>query len=86
MSALLHSATMVAAGVFLFARFHPLFMAAPATLEIVLLIASITAFLAATMAVVVLDMKRVLAFSSISQLGYMLMASPRAGSSPGCST
>jgi NADH-quinone oxidoreductase subunit L len=72
-SALLHSATMVAAGVFLFARFHPLFMAAPATLEIVLLIASITAFLAATMAVVVLDMKRVLAFSSISQLGYMLM-------------
>jgi NADH-quinone oxidoreductase subunit L len=72
-SALLHSATMVAAGVFLFARFHPLFMAAPGTLEIVLVIAGFTAFLAASMAMVAQDMKRVFAFSSISQLGYMLM-------------
>jgi NADH-quinone oxidoreductase subunit L len=64
---------MVAAGVFLFARFHPLFMAAPGTLEIVLVIAGFTAFLAASMAMVAQDMKRVFAFSSISQLGYMLM-------------
>ena len=72
-SALLHSATMVAAGVFLFARFHPVFMAAPSTLEIVLIIAAFTAVLSSTMAMVAQDMKRVLAFSSISQLGYMLM-------------
>ena len=71
--ALLHSATMVAAGVFLFARFHPVFMAAPGTLEIVIIIAAFTAVLSSTMAMVAQDMKRVLAFSSISQLGYMLM-------------
>ncbi|MEC9073365.1 MAG: proton-conducting transporter membrane subunit, partial [Myxococcota bacterium] len=72
-SALLHSATMVAAGVFLFARFHPVFMAAPTTLEVVIVIAAFTAVLSSTMAMVSMDMKRVLAFSSISQLGYMLM-------------
>ncbi|GMV38695.1 MAG: NADH dehydrogenase subunit L [Myxococcales bacterium] len=72
-SALLHSATMVAAGVFLFARFHPLFMAAPGTLDVVLVIATFTAIMSSTMATVALDMKRVLAFSSISQLGFMLM-------------
>ena len=73
-SALLHSATMVAAGVFLFARFHPLFMGAPDTLTVVLAIATFTAVMSATMATVAQDMKRVFAFSSISQLGYMLMA------------
>ncbi len=73
-SALLHSATMVAAGVFLFARFHELFMDAPATLTFVLSIATFTAILASTMAVAAKDMKRILAFSSISQLGFMLMA------------
>ena len=73
-SALLHSATMVAAGVFLFARFHELFMDAPATLMFALSIATFTTILAATMAVVAKDMKRILAFSSISQLGFMLMA------------
>ncbi len=72
-SALLHSATMVAAGVFLFARFHPLFMAAPNVLEIVLAIATFTAILASTMAMAATDIKKVLAYSSISQLGYMLM-------------
>lgn len=72
-SALLHSATMVAAGVFLFARFHPLFLAAPGTLEVVLIVASFTVLMSSTMAMVALDMKRVLAFSSISQLGFMLM-------------
>ena len=72
-SALLHSATMVAAGVFLFARFHELFMDAPATRMAALTIATFTAILASTMAVAAKDMKRILAFSSISQLGFMLM-------------
>lgn len=72
-SALLHSATMVAAGVFLFARFHDLFMQAPLTLNIALGIAAFTAVLSSTMAMVAKDMKRVLAYSSISQLGFMLM-------------
>ncbi len=72
-SALLHSATMVAAGVFLFARFHELFMDAPTTLSWALGIATFTAILASTMAMVAWDMKKVLAYSSISQLGFMLM-------------
>lgn len=72
-SALLHSATMVAAGVFLFARFHPLFMASPTTLNVVLSIATFTAVFSSTMAMVAQDMKRVLAYSSISQLSFMLI-------------
>ncbi len=72
-SALLHSATMVAAGVFLFARFHPLFMASPTVLAWVVGIATFTAVLASTMAMVAYDIKKVLAYSSISQLGFMLM-------------
>lgn len=73
-SALLHSATMVAAGVFLMARLHPLFMADDAVRTIILCIAAFTALLAATMAMVDDDIKKVLAYSSISQLGFMLMA------------
>jgi len=72
-SALLHSATMVAAGVFLVARLHPLFMAAPVVMEWLLWTAVITAIATATMAMVANDIKRVLAYSSISQLGYMFM-------------
>jgi NADH-quinone oxidoreductase subunit L len=72
-SALLHSATMVAAGVFLFARFHPLFLASPTTIDVVLSIATFTAVFSSTMAMVALDMKRVLAYSSISQLSFMLI-------------
>ncbi len=72
-SALLHSATMVAAGVYLMARLHPLFMGSETTLGVILVVASITALLAATMAMVATDIKRVLAFSSISQLGFMLL-------------
>jgi NADH-quinone oxidoreductase subunit L len=72
-SALLHSATMVAAGVYLMARLHPLFMAAPDTLYIILCIAAFTALLAATIAMVERDIKKVFAYSSISQLGFMLM-------------
>ena len=72
-SALLHSATMVAAGVYLMARLHPLFMGSETTLGSILIVASMTALLAATMAMVATDIKRVLAYSSISQLGFMLL-------------
>ena len=73
-SALLHSATMVAAGVFLVARLHGFFAAAPAVMHGLLGLALVTALATATMAMVAGDIKRVLAYSSISQLGYMLMA------------
>jgi NADH-quinone oxidoreductase subunit L len=72
-SALLHSATMVAAGVYLVARLHPLFMAAPAVMHVLLWLALATALATATMAMVAADIKRVLAYSTISQLAYMLM-------------
>jgi NADH-quinone oxidoreductase subunit L len=72
-SALLHSATMVAAGVYLVARLHPLFMAAPAVMHALLWLALVTALATATMAMVATDIKRVLAYSTISQLAYMLM-------------
>src|SRR2546428_6124247 len=72
-SALIHAATMVTAGVYLVARAHPLFELAPRALTIVGVIASVTAIFAATIAVTQLDIKRVLAYSTISQLGYMFM-------------
>lgn len=71
-SALIHAATMVTAGVYLVARTFPMFMAAPNALWIVALVGGFTALLAATMGLVVNDLKRVLAYSTISQLGYML--------------
>jgi NADH-quinone oxidoreductase subunit L len=73
-SALIHAATMVAAGVYMVARTAPLFAAAgPAAFGIVAWIGGITAFFAATIALVQSDFKRVLAFSTISQLGYMFV-------------
>src|SRR5437588_4129721 len=72
-SALIHAATMVTAGVYLVARAHPLFELAPTALTIVGVIASVTAIFAATIAVTQLDIKRVLAYSTISQIGYMFM-------------
>jgi NADH-quinone oxidoreductase subunit L len=72
-SALLHSATMVAAGVFLMIRLHPLFMAAETTPIVILTISTFTAILASTIAMVDTDIKKVLAYSSISQLGFMLI-------------
>ena len=71
-SALVHSATMVAAGVYLVARFFPLF--APEVLLVIAVIGVITLFVAATIAITATDIKRVLAYSTISQLGYMMMA------------
>lgn len=79
-SALIHAATMVAAGVYLVARVFPLFEASHITLLVIAYIGSFTAFFAATMALVQEDIKRVLAYSTISQLGYM-MAALGAGSS-----
>jgi len=73
-SALIHAATMVAAGVFLMIRIHPLLAATPDVAFWVLQIGAFTAFLAATMALVERDVKRILAFSTISQLGYMMAA------------
>lgn len=73
-SALIHAATMVAAGVYLVARSFPLFAASHAALAVVAYVGAITAFLAATMALATHDLKRVLAYSTISQLGYMMLA------------
>ncbi len=73
-SALIHAATMVTAGVYLVARANPLFNAAPVALNVVAGIGGATALFAATIALFQLDIKRVLAYSTISQLGYMFMA------------
>jgi NADH-quinone oxidoreductase subunit L len=71
-SALVHSATMVAAGVYLTGRFYPVF--APEALLVIAVIGAITLFIAATIAITAVDIKRVLAYSTISQLGYMMFA------------
>ncbi len=73
-SALIHAATMVTAGVFLVARMSPLFEYAPGTLTFVTIIGATTAFVAATIALVQNDIKRVIAYSTMSQLGYMFAA------------
>jgi NADH-quinone oxidoreductase subunit L len=73
-SALIHAATMVTAGVFLVVRMSPLFEVAPATLEFVTIIGASTAFFAATVGLVQNDIKRVIAYSTCSQLGYMFVA------------
>jgi len=73
-SALIHAATMVTAGIYLIARLHPLFVRAPATLTVVTAVGAGSAFFAATVALAEWDLKRVLAYSTISQLGYMFMA------------
>lgn len=73
-SALIHAATMVAAGVFLLARMSPLLDAAPAGQELVLIVGVLTALCAAAAAAVQHDIKKVLAYSTISQLGFMFAA------------
>jgi NADH-quinone oxidoreductase subunit L len=73
-SALIHAATMVTAGVYLVARSAPLYMAAPAAQLIVALVGAVTALFAATIAVGQFDIKKVLAYSTISQLGFMVAA------------
>ena len=73
-SALIHAATMVVAGVFLVARAYPLFQAAPDVLIVVAVVGLVTALLGATMALVVTDLKRILAYSTISHLGLMMLS------------
>jgi len=73
-SALIHAATMVTAGVFLVARFSPLFQFSPDALFVVTIVGATTAFFAATVGLVQNDIKRVIAYSTCSQLGYMFFA------------
>ncbi len=73
-SALLHSATMVAAGVYLLLRLYPLLAAAPAALDVILWLGFLTAAVAALLATAEMDLKRILAWSTISQLGEMMVA------------
>ena len=73
-SALIHAATMVTAGVYMVARCNVLYLLAPDTLMIVAIIGAATAFFAATMGIAQNDIKRVLAYSTVSQLGYMFLA------------
>ena len=73
-SALIHAATMVAAGVFLVARFFPVFQQSDAAMAVVALIGAFTALMAATLGLVMSDIKRVMAYSTVSQLGYMMAA------------
>ncbi|TMF63141.1 MAG: NADH-quinone oxidoreductase subunit L [Chloroflexi bacterium] len=73
-SALIHAATMVTAGVYLVARSTPLFTAAGSALTLVAVVGTLTAIFAATIALVQVDIKRVMAYSTVSQLGYMFLA------------
>ncbi|UKP00708.1 NAD(P)H-quinone oxidoreductase subunit 5 [Nostoc sp. UHCC 0870] len=73
-SALIHAATMVAAGVFLIARMYPVFEHVPAAMNVIAFTGAFTAFLGATIAMTQNDIKKGLAYSTISQLGYMVMA------------
>jgi NADH-quinone oxidoreductase subunit L len=73
-SALIHAATMVTAGVYMVARCHALFLLAPVTMAVVAVIGAATAIYAASIGLVQNDIKRVLAYSTISQLGYMFLA------------
>src|SRR5260370_36474402 len=74
-SALIHAATMVTAGVYMVARSHVIFERAPMALTVVAVIGTLTAFFAATIATAQTDIKKVLAYSTLSQLRYMVMAS-----------
>jgi NADH-quinone oxidoreductase subunit L len=73
-SALIHAATMVTAGVYLIARMHPFFEQAPAAADVGAVVGCATLLIAATIGLVVTDLKRVIAYSTMSQIGYMVMA------------
>ncbi len=73
-SALIHAATMVTAGVYMVARCHILYLLSPAALQVVAIVGAATALFAATIGLVQNDIKRVLAYSTVSQLGYMFLA------------
>src|SRR6185295_2142460 len=71
---LIHAATMVTAGVFMVARLSPLFQQSPTALTVVTIVGGVTCFFAATVGLVQNDIKRVIAYSTCSQLGYMFFA------------
>ncbi len=73
-SALIHAATMVTAGVYMMARMNPLFAASPDAMTIIALVGGATALFAATIALVQNDIKKVLAYSTVSQIGFMVLA------------
>lgn len=73
-SALIHAATMVTAGVYMIVRLNPMFLAAPNTMMVIAIIGAATAVLAATIGMTQWDIKKVLAYSTVSQLGYMFLA------------
>jgi len=73
-SALIHAATMVTAGVYIVARMNPLFARAPIAMLVVAIVGAVTAFYSATIGMAQTDIKKVLAYSTISQLGYMFLA------------
>jgi NADH-quinone oxidoreductase subunit L len=73
-SALIHAATMVTAGVYMVVRCSPIFSRAPVALHVVMIVGILTALMAATIGLVQTDIKRVLAYSTVSQLGYMFVA------------
>ncbi|HEV7805861.1 MAG TPA: NADH-quinone oxidoreductase subunit L [Solirubrobacteraceae bacterium] len=73
-SALIHAATMVTAGVYLIARMHPLFELAPTAADVGAVVGCLTLLIAGTIALTVTDLKRVIAYSTMSQIGYMIMA------------
>src|SRR4051794_5702506 len=73
-SALIHAATMVTAGVYLIARLHPIFERAPDAAAVGAIVGCVTLLIAATIGLVVTDLKRVIAYSTMSQIGYMIMA------------
>ena len=73
-SALIHAATMVTAGVFMVARLAPLYTQSPIAMDVVAIVGALTMFVGATIALTQTDIKRVVAYSTLSQLGYMMMA------------
>src|SRR5207248_7093672 len=73
-SALIHAATMVTAGVYLIARLHVLFQLSPIAMGVTALVGAITLLIAGFSAMVQTDIKRILAYSTISQIGYMFLA------------
>lgn len=82
-SALIHAATMVAAGVYMVARLFPLFAGSQIAMNTVLIIGAITALIAATIAMVQFDIKKVMAYSTVSQLGYMMLGLGAGGMAAG---
>jgi NADH-quinone oxidoreductase subunit L len=83
-SALIHAATMVTAGVYMVARSNALFVLAPETMKVVAVIGALTAIFAASIGLVQNDIKRVLAYSTVSQLGYMFLALGVGAFTAGC--